>query len=470
MCGRTVAPKLNALRRPFATVWAASALLAIGLGACEPIPAAPTGTSPAPSPTVHAQPTALSPPETTILPTPTTTPLMAETPSQPLTLGVYSAWPPGSVDDFYFGQLVARFKEDHGYISAIKIQHSANAAQIGINIGDPPDVFAVNVGRELFSKWVTAGQMAPLDDVYEYEDLREALPAGMVDLASFDGHAWAVPLSVARSNALWYNRTLLSNNGIAPGDLTTFSGWETAASKLQSRGIIPLAFGNAQPWASWQLFETVLVGTLGPAKYAGLWDGTTDWRGPEVRRALRNFQMMLGYTNSNHARIEWDQAYRLVTQQQAAMYIMGDWMLREFSNSGFGDYGWGTAPGTAGTFITWPDGFSLPREAPHPEAAKELLAYLASRDAQQYFNQKRGAGAVCPRIDCDYSSFGPYNQASAADYLADTLVPSVARAMWDSEGWTTAFETAITDYLRSGNMAAAQSDLASACITAKICK
>ena len=387
-----------------------------------------------------------------------------------MTLSVYSAWPPGSVDDYYFGQLATGFEESHDYVSAIKILHSANAAEIGINIGDPPDAFAVNIGRELFTRWVATDQMAPLDDVYEYGGLRQAFPEGILDLASFNGHVWAVPLSVARSNVLWYNRTLLSNHGISPEDLTTFSGWEAAASKLQAVGITPLAFGNAQPWVSWQLFETVLVGTLGPEEYAGLWNGSTDWRGPDVRQALQNFNMMLRYTNSNHARTEWDQAYRLVIQGEAAMYIMGDWMLRDFSNSGFGDYGWTTAPGTTGSFVMWPDGFSLPSKARHPAAAKEFLAYLASRDAQQFFNQKRGAGAVCARIDCDYSNFGPYNQASAADFLADSLVPSVARAMRDSEGWTTDFETALTDYLRSGNMAAAQSDLASACIAARICQ
>jgi glucose/mannose transport system substrate-binding protein len=403
-------------------------------------------------------------------PTASPPPLMAETPSQTMTLSVYSAWPPGSVDDYYFGALATRFHDGHDYISSIQVLHSANAAEIGINIGDPPDVFATDIGREFFTRWVAAGQMAPLDDVYQHEQLSQALPKGIVDLASFDGHVWAVPLSVARSNVLWYNRTLLADNGISAEDLTTFSGWEAAAKKLQALGITPLAFGNAQPWASWQLFETVLLGTLGPAKYAGLWTGSTDWRGSDVRQALQNFNMMLGYTNSNHARIEWDQAYGLVIHGQAAMYIMGDWMLREFSNSGFGDYGWTTAPGTAGIFVMWPDGFSLPQEARHPEVAKEFLAYLASRDAQQYFNQKRGAGALCARNDCDYSNFGPYNQASAADFLTDTLVPSMSQAMQRSEGWTEGFETALTDYLRSGNIAAAQSDLASACVAAKICQ
>ena len=211
--------------------------------------------------------------------------------------------------------------------------------------------------------------MEPLDDVYAYAGLRQAFPQGLIDLATFEDHEWAIPLSVARSNVLWYSRSILNRNDIQPQDLQTFSGWEAAAKKLQAAGITPLAFGNAEPWVSWQLFEAVLVGTLGPEKYAGLWGGTTDWRGPEVAQALQNFRMMLGYTNPNHARIQWDQGYALLVQHQAAMYIMGDWMLREFSNNAFGDYGWTTAPGTAGSFILWPDSFSLPHGTQHPEVA-----------------------------------------------------------------------------------------------------
>ena len=116
--------------------------------------------------------------------------------------------------------------------------------------------------------------------------------------------------------ALVQPRRFSTANDIQPEDLQTFSGWEAAARKLQAAGITPLAFGNTQPWVSWQLFEVVLVGTLGPEKYAGLWNGTTDWRGPEVRQALQNFEMMMQYTNPNHSRTDWNQAYSLLIQRR----------------------------------------------------------------------------------------------------------------------------------------------------------
>ena len=188
-------------RRAFAITCLASALLAGGVGACGSTAAAPTDTPAPPEPTLAAPTSMPSPTGSTMPATATSPPLMAETPRQPVTLSVYSAWAPGSVDDHYLRQLATHFKDELGYVTAITVQHSANAAEIGINIGDPPDAFAVDIGWELFMRWVTAGQMAPLDDVYEHEGLMQAFPKGVVDLASFDGHVWAVPLSVARSTS-----------------------------------------------------------------------------------------------------------------------------------------------------------------------------------------------------------------------------------------------------------------------------
>ena len=458
------------MRQPFASTGIASVILALSLGGCaSPPPFTPTVPLPSPVPTLTATPTvALTP--TTLPATEAPGPLLLQTPSRPVTLSMYSAWPPASVDGYYMGELIHRFKQQYAYVADVQVSTSLNSAQIGITIGDPPDVFYVNPGRELLTKWVTAGQMEPLDDVYSHYGLTQAFPPAVVDLFSSDNHLWSMPFSISRSNVLWYNRKIFAANDIRPEDLQTFSGWETAARKLQAGGMTPLAFGSTQPWVSWLLFESVLVGTLGPEKYAGLWNGTTDWRGPEVRQALQNFEMMLQYANPNHSRTDFEQAYSLFIRGQAAMFVMGDWMVGAFSNSGFAGYGWTTPPGTSGTFVLWPDGFSLPAHARHPEVAKEFLAYLGSRSTQEFFNRNRGLGAICARTDCDYSQFGSYNRASAADFQTGSLVPSIARAMSASEDWTTGFSGALRTFLQDRNLGTAQSDLDSACRATKICR
>ncbi len=399
-----------------------------------------------------------------------TEPYSAATPSRPVTLRVYSAWPEGSVDDEGMGLLIRNFKKNNTNVDKIDILYDSDLAIGGIFTGKPPDVFFVNFGHEFFSKWVTNGYIVPLDDIYDHYGLMDVFPQGIIDLVSYDNHIWGLPLTISRSNVLYYNRLIFDKYDIKPGDIQSFSGWEDTAKKLQSQGIIPLAFGNINPWVSWQLFENVLVGTLGSEKYVGLWNGTTDWKGLEVKQALENLKMMMKYTNPDHNSLDWNEAYPLLMNQKAAMFIMGDWTVREFSSYQYYSYNWTTPPGTADTFIIWPDGFSLPSGTQNLEVAKEFLSYLGSKEGQESFNKNRGAGALCARVDCDFSNFYNYTQSSASDLRKWIIVPSAARAMAVSENWTNGFMDALIGYLSKKSVEDTQSNFEVACQMAKICR
>lgn len=92
---------------------------------------------------------------------------------------------------------------------------------------------------------------------------------------------------------------------------------------MDAAGIIPLSLGES--WTVVHLFETVLLGSLGPDAYIGLWTGATDWDSAQVTQALENFDRMLDYVNEDFAALSWDQATQLVIDGTAAMNIMGDW-------------------------------------------------------------------------------------------------------------------------------------------------
>ena len=71
--------------------------------------------------------------------------------------------------------------------------------------GDPPDSFQVHLGQELIADHVVAGRMEPLDDLYKSEGWDKVFPKGIIDLASYQGHPYSVPVNIHRSNVLWYN-------------------------------------------------------------------------------------------------------------------------------------------------------------------------------------------------------------------------------------------------------------------------
>src|SRR6185436_16655365 len=84
--------------------------------------------------------------------------------------------------------------------------------------GDPPDSFQVHMGHELTDTWVAGSEnfMEPLDDVYKQNGFNDVFPKGVLDIVSFDGHPWSVPVNIHRANVLWYNKTVLESQGIDP--------------------------------------------------------------------------------------------------------------------------------------------------------------------------------------------------------------------------------------------------------------
>ena len=334
--------------------------------------------------------------------------------------------------------------------------------------GDPPDSFQVHMGHELIDTWVTTGFMEPLDDVYSTYGFNNAFAPGVLEIVSYEGHPYSVPVNIHRANVLWFNKAVFEANGLTAADVSTFEGFMAAAEKLKAAGVTPLALGDNGAWAATHLFETVLIGTLGAEKYNGLWDGTTDWNSPEVTQALENFKMMLSYVNSDHTALSWDQANQQVIDGKAAMTIMGDWVDGDYTAKKFTGYGWAPPPGNTGIFDALSDSFGLPKNTKNPELMKEFLGVLGSKQGQEDFNILKGS--ICARTDCDYSKFDAYLQSSAADWKKDTIVPSLAHGAAANEGWLTAINDVMPTFVANGDVAAAQTALAQACVDAGVCK
>ena len=140
--------------------------------------------------------------------------------------------------------------------------------------GDPPDSFQVHAGHELIDSWVKAGKMEPVTFIFEENGWLDKYPQGVIDILSYEGDIWSVPVNIHRSNVMWYNKQVFADNGLEPP--ASFDEFFAAAEKLQAAGVTPLALGDNGIWTATHLFESVLLGIMGPEKYRGLWAGETD--------------------------------------------------------------------------------------------------------------------------------------------------------------------------------------------------
>jgi glucose/mannose transport system substrate-binding protein len=336
-----------------------------------------------------------------------------------------------------------------------------------LSAGDPPSSWQGHAGQELIGTYVAAGQLQPLNNLYDANGWIAVMPETLIPLISQDGNIYSVPVNIHRANVMWFNPAVLEANGVAVP--TTWDEFFAAADTLQAAGVTPLAMG--EQWTSMHLFETVLLGTLGADAYAGLWDGSTDWAGADVTTAIGNFQTVLGFTNSDSSTLSWDQAAQLVVDGDAAFTIMGDWADGYFVSLDLEagtDYGWAPTPGTDGIFQFLSDSFVLPVDAKNPAGAEAWLTVAGSKAGQEAFNPVKGS--ICARTDCDAALFGPYLQSAMEDWSTDTVAGSLTHGVVANDAWKAEIDTALGLFLADGDVAAFQSALATACSSSGACQ
>jgi len=336
-----------------------------------------------------------------------------------------------------------------------------------LQAGDPPDSWQGHAGQELIGTYVAGGQIEALNDLYEAEGWIDVMPETLIPLISQDGDIYSVPVNIHRANVLWYNPTILEENGVEVP--TTMDEWFAAMDTLQAAGVTPLALG--EQWTQMHLLETVLLGTLGADAYDGLWDGSTAWDSAEVTTALDNFAKVLTYTNSDAASLSWQDASQLVINGDAAFNVMGDWAegyFRELGSEPMVGYGWAPVPGTVGVFQFLSDSFTLAVGAPHPEGAEAWLKIAGSKAGQEAFNPVKGS--ICARTDCDPELFGVYLQSAMEDWSSNTVSGSLTHGVVANDSWKSEIDTALGLFVADQDVATFQSALVAACASSGPCQ
>jgi glucose/mannose transport system substrate-binding protein len=382
---------------------------------------------------------------------------------------VFTWWAAGS-EKAGLDALVAAFGEQHPDVTFINGAVAGGAGsqakdllQSRLQAQDPPDTFQAHAGAEL-QDYIDAAQIEPVTGLYDEFGLTDAFPPDLVErLTASDGEIYSVPSNIHRANVVWSNPQVLEDNGIDPAaTYADLDAWMADLDKLKAAGVTPLAV--AQAWTQVHLLETVLLADLGAEGYSGLWDGSTDWNGPEVTAALEDFEKLIGYTNTDRDGLDWPESQQLVIDGKAAFTVMGDWAEASYAEQELElgtDYGAAPVPGTDGLFDFLADSFTLPVGAPHPDGSQAWLETVGSPEGQEAFNMAKGS--IPARTDVDMSSFGEYQQSAAESFQADTIVSSLAHGAAVPVATLTAITDATSKFTSgASDLAGFQSELAAA--------
>jgi glucose/mannose transport system substrate-binding protein len=328
--------------------------------------------------------------------------------------------------------------------------------------GEPPDSFQVHLGRELIDSHVIAGRMEPLDWLYEEEGWDKLFPQDVIDIASYEGKPYSVPVNIHRSNVMWYRPSRLAAVGVTDPP-KTWDEFFVIAEKLKEAGIPAIAIaeqGSGGGFLGHDL-ENILVSVMGPDKYRGLFDGKTGWDDPDVTKSLEILNKMLDYANPDYLSTSWgDINDRFVSDDGPAMMIMGDWTHGVLMSKGFKDYHWTTAPGTEGIFMVLSDSFGLPKNAPHRDNAVAFLRIIGSQAGQDAFNPIKGS--IPARTDGDRTKYDEYLCGCMDDFKSNEGVPSIQHGAAVKQSFLVDYDIALADLAANHDVAKTQGMLVEA--------
>jgi len=314
--------------------------------------------------------------------------------------------------------------------------------------GNPPDTWQTHHGAELMGQYIAPGFVASLKDLYESEGWYEVFSPSLIDMVSKDHEPYLIVLNLHRSNTLWYHKPVLSEHGIVIGESLSIEALFEIADQLEDADVTPMCMGDTGIWATGIMFENTLLGTLGPDRYRGLWNGSTHFMDSDVLQAINTYGKLLKYLNDDHAALSWDQAADKMASGDCVFYSMGDWAYGEFIRNGLVenvDFGWIAHPGSEGSHLMVTDGFTLARDAPNADQTREILRLMGEREVQENFNLLKGS--ICARTDCDRSRFGPYLQWAMDEYANGVAVPTVIHGSAAPVDFQQALNDALTDFV-----------------------
>ena len=314
--------------------------------------------------------------------------------------------------------------------------------------GNPPDTFQAHAGEEL-SSYVKAGQIEDVSFLYKQEGWDKIFPKDLIKTLTTNGKIYSVPVNIHRSNVLWWNPAAAKKAGITKAPATLDAMIKDMA-KFKKAGIDGIALAGNGDWAIAHLFDYVLLASMGPDKFDGLWKGTTKWNGPEVKKAIGQFSKVLSYGNSSKS-LDWPDAGKLVTTGKAGFFIMGDWASSQWQSEGLKlgkDYTWAPGPGTAGVYQWLSDSFTLPKGATNRDAGIAWLKVCGSKAGQDAFNPAKGS--ISARTDSDPKLYDSYLQAAMKSWKKDRLVGSTVHGVnWGNAGMA-AYNSAVGRFYTGG--------------------
>lgn len=270
----------------------------------------------------------------------------------------------------------------------------------GIPTGVLPDLAGLP-GPGQMAEYAAAGALKPLDDVLDVATYEDETSPALVDLGKVDGTTYGIFIKAAVKGLIWYNPNLhdYSDDPPATWDDVWAQG-QANQGDAEALWCLGIESGDASGWPATDWVEEILLHQAGPEVYNQWWAGEIPWTDPDIRTAVETYVEVVENSyggGTNAVATPFDEAGDPLFADppgcaffHQASFITG---LGAFETHTAGtDYNAFPFPAFNDEFATAVEGagdlFGMFHDT---EAAKSLMRYLVTAEAQDIWVQRGGA-------------------------------------------------------------------------------
>ena len=312
--------------------------------------------------------------------------------------------------------------------------------------GTLPDLAGLPGPGEM-AQFAKGGSLKPLDGVLDLATYKADTVPALVDLGTVDGKIVGVFIKLSVKGFIWYNTK--NYDGTVP------SNWDavmaTNKGSAQSLFCVGLESGADSGWPGTDWVEDFVIRQSGPQVYDSWVAGTTKWTDPAIKSAFQAFGKVLDASFGGAAKINstnfGDGGNDLFTNPPGCLFhhqasFISDFFKKQ-GGAKDGDFDFFVMPEInpqfKGALTGGGDLFGLFSDK---AAAKDLLKYLVTAEAQQIWADKGGFVSANTKVTkypnaVEQKSADAIKGASVFRFDGGDLMPGTMKA---------AFFTAMVDF------------------------
>jgi len=282
--------------------------------------------------------------------------------------------------------LIESFPNKNVTVKLNEVDHNTFQENITTYLQNPDDVFPWFAGYRM-QFFAAQDLLGPIDDVWAAGVVDEMSEGFKTASTGQDGKMYFVPITYY-AWGIHYRPSIFQKNGWEVP--TTMDQLMSLADNMKSAGITPFAFGNDGRWPAMGTFDQLNFRLNGYQFHIDLMAGKEKWTDDRVKNVFTQWETILPFHQENPNGRTWQEAGSAFANGECGMMTIGNFVGIQFPNGDTSDldfFPWPAMNDEFGTdTVEAPiDGWMMAKSPKNPDAAKELLRYIGSAEAQQVY-------------------------------------------------------------------------------------